>query len=171
MARCLTPMVLLAVLLTPALAPAAPSPGQASTRSEATDNVRQGLAHFERAFYQLMPGNRSGEAEAEFDLAEAAFLREVSLRPASVAAHRALARLNAVRGRDVQAAREYDEVARLEPSDADALVLAALSYAKLGHFDTARNRLLDARGRTDDAAALARLDEYLARLDAAAKPR
>jgi hypothetical protein len=47
----------------------------------------------------------------------------------------------------------------------DACVLAALGYAELGEMAEARLRLTEARRRTSDPAALARIAEYMAKLD------
>ena len=169
MAHRLMPLVLLAVLLAPAVALPRQLPSQATTRPEASDHIRQGVAHFERAFYELIPQRRQHDADIEFDLAVAAFQRELGLRPSSVVAHRHLARVHAVRGRFALAAPGYDEVARLDPLDLDAYVLAALAYIELGQFETARDRLQDARARAVDPLAQATLDDYLSKL--AARPR
>jgi tetratricopeptide (TPR) repeat protein len=166
MARRLMPLVLLAALLAPAAAHPGQDSGQAATRPEASDHITQGIAHYERAFFDLTPKKRQAEAEAEYDLAVAAFQRELAVRPASAAAHRHLARVYAVRGQHARAARAYDELARLDPSDLDAYVLAALAYVELEQFDAARDRLMDARSRALDPRAQATLDEYLAKLAA-----
>lgn len=134
--------------------------------AEESDHIRQGIAHYERAFYQLIPHKRQQEADAEFDLAAAAFQRELALRPSSVDAHRRLARLNSVRSRFALAASGYDEVTRLDPLDLDAYVLAALAYIELEQFDMARERLLDARSRALEPHAQQMLDVYLSRLAA-----
>lgn len=164
MARCLMPLVLLAALLAPSPARPDQNPQTAPTRPEASDHIREGLAHFERAFYGLVPQKRHKEADVEFDLAVAAFQRELAQRPASVAAHRHLARIHAVRGHHAEAAASYDEVARLDPLDLDACVLASLAYVELGRFDEARDRLLAAREHATQDSARARLDEYLTKL-------
>ncbi len=166
MAHRLMPLVILAVLLAPAVALNAQQRSPGTARPEESDHMRQGTAHFERAFYQLIPHKRQHEADAEFDLAAAAFQRELDVRPLSVDAHRRLARLNAVRGRFALAASGYDEVTRLDPPNLDAYVLAALAYIELEQFDTARDRLLDARSRALEPHAQQMLDLYLSRLAA-----
>ena len=47
----------------------------------------------------------------------------------------------------------------------DACVLAALAYGEAGEFVEARARLTEAKLRTSDLAALARIAEYLAKVD------
>ena len=57
-------------------------------------------------------------------------------------------------------------MAALEPLNVDACVLAALAYVDANEVAEARARLVGARSRTKDPSVLARLDEYIARVDA-----
>ena len=144
---------------------AAAQPGPAPPPAAPSEHVRLGTTHFERAFYQLTPQQRHVEAAREFDLAVAAFERELAVRPGSLDAHRALGRIHMVRRHFGRSAAHYDALTQLTPSDLDAWVLAALAHAEAGDRSTARDRLLSASQHTDDSGARARLAEYLARLD------
>ena len=131
-----------------------------------SERVRIGVSHFDRAFYDLTPHKRDAEAAREFDLAAAEFERELAANPASVVAHRYLARIQAARKNHLESARHYDRVSELLPLDLDACVFAAQAYVDAGRIEEARARLTAAQARTSDSVALARLAQYLDRLDA-----
>lgn len=139
---------------------------QSSRSQPQSERVRSGVTHFERAFYDHAPHAREAEAAREFDLAIAEFEQEVAARPASVVAHEYLGRIYALRKQPAKAAAHYDRVMALEPLNVDACVLAALAYVDAGQPDEARARLAAAQSRTSDPAALAKLGEYRAKLDA-----
>jgi tetratricopeptide (TPR) repeat protein len=141
------------------------APGDRQEPAAQSEQVRQGVAHFERAFYDHIPHKRNAEASAEFDLAVAAFERELAVRPSSVVAHSYLARIYNVRKQYRKAAEHYDRLMELEPLDVDVCVQAALAYAEAGDVTQARARLSAATGRTSDPAVLARLAEYNSKLD------
>lgn len=159
------PLFVLACLVILAAAPLIAQP-QSSRSEPQPERVRSGVTHFERAFYDHVPRGRQAEAAREFDLAIAEFEREVAARPASVVAHEYLGRIYALRGQPGKAAAHYDRVMALEPLNVDVCVLAALAYVDAGLPDEARARLVEAQSRTTDPAALARLGQYRARLDA-----
>jgi lipopolysaccharide biosynthesis regulator YciM len=124
------------------------------------------VSHFDRAFYELTPHKRDADAAREFDLAVVDFERELAVNPSSVVAHQYLARIQATRNNHLDAARHYDRVSDLKPLDVDACVLAALEYVEVGRIDEARARLATAQARTSDPNVLAKLAEYLGKLDA-----
>jgi cytochrome c-type biogenesis protein CcmH/NrfG len=127
--------------------------------------MRQGVSHFERAFYQLTPHKRDAEASREFDLAISEFEGELAARPSSAEAHRYLGRIYAVRKNFAKAAAHYDRLSEIEPLNVDACVLAALAYVDNGQVAEARGRLVAGQGRTTDPDVLAKLAEYIAKLD------
>lgn len=164
MAHSLLPLALVVLLAAPAAAQTGPPPARRPAAQSV--DVRDGIGHFDKAFYQLTPRNRLQEAAGEFDQAIAAFERELSVNASSTDAHRYLGRIYAVRKEFRKAAGHYDRVAALEPLNVDACVLAALAYVEAGDADEARRRLEEAWDRTLDPGVLARLDEYLAKVDA-----
>lgn len=163
--RLLAVVLVLAACATPAVAQNAP-PSSPTPPASQSANMRAGVEHFDKAFFQLTPQKRVEEANAEFAQAIAAFEREVAAVPSSAVAHRYLARIYAARKDFKKAAAHYDKVAAIEPLDVDACVLAALAYIDANQVNEATLRLLDAKTRTADPIALARLDEYLAKVDA-----
>ena len=164
------PLMLLAVLLASVSAAFAqngsPPPRPESQPSPQTERLKNGIAHFERAFYVLTPQKREAEAAAEFATALTEFEGEVAASPASIEAHTYLARIHAFRKDFRKAGAHYDQVASLQPFNVDACVLAALAYIDAKDVAEARLRLVDAKTRTMDPDVLARLDEYIARVDA-----
>jgi tetratricopeptide (TPR) repeat protein len=161
----LLPLVLFVFLAAPVAARPGPIDSQAPAPQVRSERVKNGISHFDRAFYGSIPHKLGAEAAREFDLAIAEFEAELRANPASIDAHRYLARICAARRQFRQAAAHYDAIGRIDPADVDACVLAALAWLDAGAPGEARARLLDAKTRTTDAVALARLDDYLARLD------
>lgn len=162
--RCL-PLVLLSVLLVPLWAESGQAPPQRQSPTAQSERIRQGVSHFERAFYELTPQKRDREAAQEFDQAIAQFELELKQQPSSAVAHQYLGRIYALRKDSRKSAAHYDRLSEIEPLNADACVLAALGYAEAGDVAEARLRLAEARLRTSDPAALAKIAEYMAKLD------
>ena len=121
------------------------------------------MSHFERAFYELTPQKRDREAAQEFDQAIAQFELELKQQPSSAVAHQYLGRIYSLRKDYRKSAAHYDRLSEIEPLNVDACVLAALAYGEAGEFAEARARLTEAKLRTSDPAALARIAEYLAK--------
>jgi len=149
-----------------AIAQTGPPPRPGGPPMPQSEQMKAGIAHFDKAFHDLTPRNRHTEAAAEFDRAIAAFERELAVSPSSVQAHTYLARIHALRKDFRKAGAHYDQVAALEPFNVDACVLAALAYVDANAVAEARARLVEAKARTQDPIVLARLDEYIAKVDA-----
>ncbi len=171
MVRRLLPLVLLALLAAPVPARPGPADPQRDNPAQRSERVDNGARHFDRAFYDLTPRGRRFEARREFDAAIAEFEAELRAAPASVEAHKYLGRILSLRKQHREAARHFDEVRALQPDDPDACVLSALAWAEAGETAVARERLVEAKGRTSDPRALSTLDEYLAKLDACEQGR
>jgi len=165
MARQFMPLVLLIVLLVPAAARSGPAPPAQQSPTAQSERIRQGVSHFERAFYELTPQKRDREAAQEFDQATAQFELELTRQPSSAVAHAYLGRIYSIRKDYRQSAAHYDRLSDIEPLNVDACVFAALAYGELGDVAEARARLISARLRTSDPDVLARLAEYMAKLD------
>jgi tetratricopeptide (TPR) repeat protein len=165
MARLFLSLVLLIVLVVPAWAQSGQAPPQSQSLTSQSERVRQGVSHFERAFYELTPQKRDREAAQEFDQAIAQFELELSREPSSAVAHQYLGRIYSLRKDYRKSAVHYDRLSEIEPLNVDACVLAALAYGEAGDFAEAKVRLVEARQRTSDPAALARIAEYLEKVD------
>lgn len=158
-------LVLLAALLAP---PGSQStPPQSPGRPEQSEHIRNGVQHFERAFYDLTPKKQDADAAREYGLAIAEFEAEAAANPASATAHSYLGRIYSLRKDYRKAAAHYDRLSEIEPLNVDACVLAALAYAEDGQTAASRARLEAAKLRTSDPHALARIDEYISKLNAA----
>ena len=165
MARTILPLVLLTVLLSPAWAESGQAPPAQKSPTAQSERVRQGVSHFERAFYELTPQKRDREAAQEFDQAVAQFEGELTRQPSSAVAHQYLGRIFSLRQEYRKSAEHYDRLGEIEPLNVDACVLAALAYGEAGEFAEAKVRLVEAQQRTSDPAALARIAEYIAKVD------
>ena len=165
MARQFLPLVLLIVLLSPAWAESGQAPPAQKSPTAQSERVRQGVSHFERAFYELTPQKRDREAAQEFDQAIAQFEVELTRQPSSAVAHQYLGRIYSLRKEYRKSAQHYDRLSEIEAQNVDACVLAALAYGEAGEFAEAKVRLTEAQQRTSDPIALARIAEYMAKLD------
>lgn len=165
MARHVLAFVLLALLLSPGTAVPGQGPPPQQNPTVQSERVRQGVSHFERAFYDLTPHKRDLEAARAFDQAIAEFELELKQRPSSAVAHQYLGRIYSLRKEYRKSAEHYDRLSAIEPLNVDACVLAALAHGEAGDFVEARARLIEAKQRTSDPAALARINEYLAKVD------
>ena len=127
----------------------------------------RGETLFNDAFYRLVPARRHQEAARLFADAVREYRHAVSINPDYEPAWRRLARAHYVQKQYPEAAGAYREVLRLNPADVDVSVRLALTYSRLDRFDEAIAALDLARGYIDDMEALARLDDYIARLEQA----
>lgn len=160
------PLVLVVALAAPAAAQAGREPGQSHRDAARSATLQAGIDHFDKAFYEFTPKGRHAEAVVEFDAAIAALDRELAANPGSAEAHRYLGRIYAARRNFEKAAAHYDRLAALELFNVDACVLAALAWIDAKDPGEARRRLVEAKDRTTDPQILARLDGYIARVDA-----
>jgi tetratricopeptide (TPR) repeat protein len=165
MRRRVLPIILLVLLAAPAWSLSGQAPPAQNAAAGQSERVRQGVSHFERAFYDLAPHRRDLEAAKEFDQAIAQFELELEQRPSSAVAHQYLGRIYSLRKDYKKSAEHYDRLSEIEPLNVDACVLAALGHAESGDIPAARERLAEARQRTSDPVALARIAEYVAKLD------
>lgn len=138
--------------------------GAPQAAEEALHN-QQGLAHFNKAFYELIPHQKKEEAAKEFGLAVQEFQKALAINPDFPQAHRNLARVYYLQKKYEQAAKHYKKLTELNPSDIDSYVLAASAYAEAGNFAEARTELETAKTMTDDEQILKKLDGYLGKLD------
>ncbi len=157
-------LIALAALFGATWAFAGPPGLPATGNGNQSERVRQGVSHFEKAFYQLAPQKREAEADHEYDQAIAAFRAELATQPSSATAHAYLARIYFLRGQFPEAAAHYDKLTELDPRNIDAYVLAALAFAEHGQLQEARDRLITAKTQTADPEVVRRLDGYLAKL-------
>ena len=133
---------------------------------EKTDHVEQGKAYFKSGFYQLTPKHRQAEAEQQYVQAIKEFKQAIAANPDDEAAHRHLARVYAVQKKPAKAAAAYQKVIALNPGDVDTYVLAALYLVESQQYDKAVKALQDAKGYTEDKAALLKIDSYIAKIEA-----
>ncbi len=140
-------------------------PGQSRGQTQQSEHVRNGVQHFDRAFYELTPKKQDADASREFDLATAEFEAETRANPSSATAHSYLGRIYSIRKDYKKSAAHYDRLSDIEPMNVDACVLAALAYAEDGQIAESRARLEAAKLRTSDPYALAKIAEYTSKLD------
>lgn len=128
-------------------------------------HYQQGMAHFDRGFYELLPRQKKEEAEQEFGLAVQELQEALAIDPTSSKAHKSLARIYYTQKKFLQAAAHYEKVTEFDPRDIDAYVLAALAYAEAREFDKSRAQLEAAKRIATDEQVSKKLDGYLEKLE------
>ena len=128
---------------------------------------QQGLTHFKRGYYEMIPRGRKAEAQQEMARAEQAFIRAIEIDPDFTDAHRNLARLYYLQKKFDQAAIEYSHVLRLDPGDIDTYVQMAVVDTELGNFEAAVNYLEAAKKETDDEQVIQKLNDYIQKIQEA----
>lgn len=122
---------------------------------------QQGLTHFKRGYYEMIPRGRKAEAQQEMARAEQAFIRAIEIDPDFTDAHRNLARLYYLQKKFDQAGIEYSHVLRLDPGDIDTYVQMAVVETELGNFEEAVSHLEAAKKKTDDEQVIQKLNDYI----------
>lgn len=125
---------------------------------------QQGLTHFKRGYYEMIPRGRKAEAQQEMARAEQAFIRAIEIDPDFTDAHRNLARLYYLQKKYDQAAIEYSHVLRLDPGDIDTYVQMAVVETELGNFEEAVNHLEAAKKETEDEQVVQKLNNYIQKI-------
>jgi tetratricopeptide (TPR) repeat protein len=125
---------------------------------------QQGVTHFKRGYYDMIPRGRKVEAQQEMARAEQAFMRAIEIDPDFTDAHRNLARLYYLQEKYDQAAIEYSHVLRLDPGDIDTYVQMAVVETELGNFEEALNHLEAAKKETEDEQVIQKLDNYIQKI-------
>jgi tetratricopeptide (TPR) repeat protein len=125
---------------------------------------QQGLTHFKRGYYEMIPRGRKVEAQQEMARAEQAFIRAIEIDPDFTDAHRNLARLYYLQEKYDQAAIEYSHVLRFDPGDIDTYVQMAVVETELGNFEKAVNHLEAAKNETDDEQVIQKLNDYIQKI-------
>jgi len=142
---------------------AAPDDAPGALPEQAIIN-QQGLTHFKRGYYEMIPRGRKAEAQQEMARAEQAFIRAIEIDPDFTDAHRNLARLYYLQKKYDQAAIEYSHVLRLDPGDIDTYAQMAVVETELGNFEEAVSLLDAAKKETDDDQVIQKLDNYIQKI-------
>lgn len=160
------PTLAIVLLLTLAVSPGAfagsdNAPGSLPEKAQIN---QQGLTHFKRGYFEMIPRGRKVEAQQEMARAEQAFIRAIEIDPDFTDAHRNLARLYYLQKKYDQAAIEYSHVLRLDPGDIDTYVQMAVVETELGNFEEAVNHLEAAKNETDDEQVIQKLNDYIQKI-------
>mgnify|MGYP001032690003 FL=1 len=126
-----------------------------------------GLKYFKKGFYEYAPHNKHQEANRYYEMAVSEFKKAIAENEGDAAAHRNLARVYHVQKKYALSAAEYRRVTELNPQDVDAYVNLAVAYTHLNRFDEAREQLELAKTKTNDPAAIGKLNGYIEKLEGA----
>lgn len=127
----------------------------------------QGWGYFKKGFYEFAPHNKHQEANQYYEMAIVEFKKAIAANDGDVAARRNLGRVYHVQQKYALSAEQYRKVTELTPDDVDAYVQLAVAYSHLQRYDEAIAQLELARTKTSDPAAIAKLNEYIKKLEGA----
>ena len=137
------------------------SSSMCGAQGSASPHNEQGLRYFKKGFYEHAPHNRHQEADRNYELAVSEFKKAIAANDNDVAAHRNLARVYHVQQKYALSAAEYKRVTELSPEDLEAYVNLAVAYSHLHRYDEAIEQLELAKTKTNDPAAIGKLNGYI----------
>lgn len=137
---------------------------QGMSAEGAEHHNQQGLAYFQKGFYEHAPKSQAAEAERNYGLAVREFKAAIAQDAAYAEAHRNLARVYFVQKNFAGAAQEYRRVTELASHDLDAYVNLALALLELNRTDQAIQALEEAKTHTAEPGVLQTLDGYIAKV-------
>jgi len=156
--------VFLWILILALFAPFATPSGGGGMENEYSYND-EGLAHYNRAYYELLAAGKKVEAEEEFNRAVSSFQEAIKINDGFAEAHRNLGRVYTVRKNDELAVEEYRKVVELEPGKLENYLPLASALERLGRLDEAREVLSRAKSFTEDPRVLESLVRVIEKLD------
>ena len=157
-------MIALWIMFMIVLAPYAAVQGGGGMENETVFN-EEGLAHYNRAYYEFLASGKTVEAKEEFEKAASAFQEAIKLNDRFVEAHRNLGRLYTVQKKNDLAAEQYRTVVELEPGNLENYLPLASALERLGRFDEARDVLTLAKSLTGDPLVRKSLDKLIEKLN------
>ena len=128
-----------------------------------------GLDHFSKGFYEATPRGESAKAAEEYRLAEQSFQEAIRSQPDWVEPYLHLGRTYFVQQKYRQAAELYQKALTLAPQRKEIYTQWASALEKAGDYQGAVKVLQTLRAQETNERAIAKLDEFIKRLQARAQ--
>jgi tetratricopeptide (TPR) repeat protein len=138
------------------------------TAQMAKEKNQTGLDHFNKGFYEATPRGESAAAAEEYRLAEEAFQEAIHSNPDWVEPYLRLGRTYFVQQKYLQAAEVYQQALTITPQDKEIYTQWASALEKAGDYQGAVQVLQTLRAQETNEHAIAKLDEFIKRLQARA---
>ena len=123
-----------------------------------------GLDHFSKGFYEATPRGERARAAEEYRLAEQSFQEAIRSQPDWVEPYLHLGRTYFVQQKYRQAAELYQKALTLAPQRKEVYLQWASALEKAGDYPGAVQVLQTLRAQETNERALAKLDEFIKRL-------
>jgi len=130
---------------------------------------RAGLDHFSKGFYEATPRGERAKAADEYRLAEQSFQEAIRSKPDWVEPYLHLGRTYFVQQKYRQAAEVYQKALTLAPQRKEVYTRWASALEKAGDYQGAVQVLQTLRAQETDERTIAKLDEFIKRLQARAQ--
>jgi cytochrome c-type biogenesis protein CcmH/NrfG len=128
-----------------------------------------GLDHLNKGFYEATPRGESAKAAEEYSLAEQSFQEAIRTQPDWVEPYLHLGRTYFVQHKYRQAAELYQKALTLAPQRKEIYTQWASALEKAGDYQGAVKVLQTLRAQETNERSLAKLDEFIKRLQARAQ--
>ncbi|MCX5888481.1 MAG: tetratricopeptide repeat protein [Deltaproteobacteria bacterium] len=128
-----------------------------------------GLDHFNKGFYEATPRGEGAKAAEEYSLAEKSFQEAIRSQPDWVEPYLHLGRTYFVQQKYRQAAEVYQKALTIAPQRQEVYLQWASALEMAGDYQGAVKVLQTLRAQETDERALAKLDEFIKRLQARAQ--
>jgi cytochrome c-type biogenesis protein CcmH/NrfG len=132
----------------------------------AHERNQAGLDHFSKGFHDAAPRGEDAKAAEEYRLAEQSFQEAIRNQPDWVEPYLHLGRTYFVQQKYHQAVKVYQEALTLAPQNKEIYTKLASALEMAGDYQGAIQVLQTLRTQETDERAIAKLDEYIERLQA-----
>jgi cytochrome c-type biogenesis protein CcmH/NrfG len=135
----------------------------------ANDRYQAGLEHFTKGFHEASPRGEPAKAAEEYRLAEQSFQEAIRSQPDWVEPYQHLGRTYFVQQKYRQAAEIYQKALTLAPQRKEFYTQLASALEMAGDYQGAVKALQTLRSQETNERAIAKLDEFIQRLQARAQ--
>jgi cytochrome c-type biogenesis protein CcmH/NrfG len=132
----------------------------------ANERNQAGLDHFSKGFHEATPRGESAKAAEEYSLAEQSFQEAIRNQPDWVEPYLHLGRTYFVQQKYHQAAKVYQKALTIAPQNKEIYTQLASALEMAGDYQGAVQVLQTLQAQETDERAIAKLDEFIKRLQA-----
>ena len=136
-----------------------------SVAQTAEELERDGLAHFQKAYFEAIPGKDRTKADAEYVLAENAFQEAIRRKPGRVDPYLHLGRTCFVQKKYLKAVNAYEKALNVAPERKETYLQLASALDMAGDYQGAAEVLKELREQEKDEHSLRVLDELINRFE------
>ena len=129
------------------------------------EHEKEGLSHFQKAFYEATPRKDRAKADVHYRMAERAFQKAIEKDPHRVESYVHLGRTYFVQKKYKKAAITYRKALKLAPDQKEIYLKLASALEMGGDFAAAVDVLKQLREKETDERALQILDDFIRKIE------